>query len=140
MTIATAALDGNRVYGATAIGELGGRGCNPSDPRDTQIQEPSMHAFDAKTGKIAWQAEQSQAFGATTVAGGMTFVCTAFSQQLQIRDASNGNLLYDIPTQSGCNSGVVVAGNMVIFGEGTAENPQQSGVALYTPGAAAPKA
>jgi outer membrane protein assembly factor BamB len=136
--IATAAVDGKRVYGATGIGELGGAPCDPSNPNDTQIQDPSMHSFDTKTGEIVWQVQQSQAFGATTVAGGMTFVCTAFSQQLQIRDAATGTLVFTVPLQSGCNSGVVVAGNMLIFGEGTAENTQRPGFALYTPGGAAP--
>jgi len=137
--IGTTAVAGGRVYGATAVGELGGGGCDPSNPRDTQLQEPSMHAFDARTGKILWQGEASQAFGSTTVAGGMTFVCTAFTQQLQVRDASNGNVLLELPLAGGCNSGVVVAGNMVILGEGEAENPQHSGVAMYTPGGAAPR-
>ena len=137
--IGTTALAGTHVYGATAIGDLGGAPCDPSNPGDQQMQEPSMHAFDVKTGAIAWQQEGSQAVGATTVAGGMTFVCTAFNQQVQIRNKADGSPVFAIPLQSGCNSGVVVAGNMVIFGEGEAENPQHAGVSLYTPNAEAPK-
>src|SRR5207248_7984741 len=137
--IGSAALAGNRVYGATAIGDLGGQPCDPSNPSDQQLQEPSMHAFDAKTGAQTWMQEQSQSVSATTVAGGMTFVCTAFSQQLQIRNTSDGTPVVILPLQSGCNSGVVVSGNIVLFGEGEAENPQHSGIELYTPGAEAPK-
>ena len=70
----------------------------------------------------------------------MTFACTAFSQQLQIRNKNDGTPVFTIPLQSGCNSGVVVAGNMVIFGEGEAENPQHSGITLYTPNAEPPHA
>ena len=60
--IATTAYDGRRVYGATALGDFGKfeKGtqvlCDPSDPRDTPMQEPSVHAFDAATGAVAWQA------------------------------------------------------------------------------------
>jgi outer membrane protein assembly factor BamB len=137
--IGTAAIDGRHVYGATAIGELPGAPCDPSNPKDQQVQEPSMHAFDARTGKILWQGAGSQSVSATTVAGGMTFVCTAFSQQLQVRDASTGTPLFAIPIRAGCNSGVVVAGNMVLVGEGEAENPTASGIELFTPGAAPPR-
>jgi outer membrane protein assembly factor BamB len=130
--IGTTALDGQHVYGATAIGKLSGPPCDPSNPNDTEIQEPSMHAFNASTGDVLWQQEGAQSVSATTVAGGMTFTCTAFSQQLQIRNASDGSPVAIIPVPSGCNSGVVVAGNFVIIGEGEAENGDHSGVELFT--------
>ena len=138
--IGTAALDGSHVYGATAIGELPAPPCDPSNPNDTQVQEPSMHAFDARTGALLWEQEQSQSVSATTVAGGMTFVCTAFSQQLQIRNVADGSPVVIIPLAGGCNSGVVVAGNMVIIGEGEAENSSNSGVELFTPNGDPPRA
>ena len=137
--IGTAAVDGTHVFGATAIGELGGQPCDPSNPRDTQMQEPSMHAFVLRGGATYWQQEGSQSVSATTVAGGMTFTCSAFSQELQIRDKIDGHLVDSIPLPSGCNSGVVVAGNMVLIGEGEAENSNDSGVELYTPMGEPPK-
>ena len=63
----------------------------------------------------------------------MTFACTAFSQQLQIRNASDGSPVAILPLASGCNSGVVVAENFVIIGEGEAENSWHSGAELFTP-------
>src|SRR5438045_6172461 len=104
--IGSAALGGGRVFGPTAIGDFPGQPCDPSDPGDQQLQEPSMHAFDILTGDRAWQQEGSQSVSATTVAGKMTFVCTAFSQQLQIRHAKDGSPVVTIPLPSGCNSGV----------------------------------
>jgi hypothetical protein len=60
--VATAAYDGRRVYGATAIGDFGrfaGESgasvlCNPSNPRDQQMQVPSAHSFDARTVAVVW--------------------------------------------------------------------------------------
>ena len=92
-----------------------------------------MHAFDIGTGDVAWQQTGSQAVSATTVAGRMTFTCTAFSQQLQIRHVKDGTPVVILPLASGCNSGVVVAGNMVIIGEGEAENSEHAGIELFTP-------
>jgi outer membrane protein assembly factor BamB len=142
--IATAAYDGNRVYGATALGDFGrfeGVGqpqCQPNNPRDQPIQEPSMHAFDAKTGRVVWQAMQSQSFAPTTVAGGMTWNGTATSKQVLVRDAGNGNLLSSISLPASCYSPVTVAGNAVLFGTGSPEQGSPAGVYLYTPGGGTP--
>ncbi len=97
--IATAAYDGRHVYGATALGDYGrfeGGGevhCDPGNPRDTPTQEPSVHAFKAATGAVLWQASKAASFGATTVAGSMTFNCPAFGAVVQVRKASTGSLL-----------------------------------------------
>src|SRR5207244_9889677 len=69
--IGTTAIDGKRVYGATALGDFGrfegfGQSDCFGDPRDTPVQEPSVHALDARTGHIAWQGELCQSFGPTT--------------------------------------------------------------------------
>ena len=74
--IATTAYDGHRVYGSTAIGDFGNfeKGtqifCDPGNPRDPAMQEPTVHAFDAATGAVAWQADNAASFAPTTVAGG----------------------------------------------------------------------
>jgi outer membrane protein assembly factor BamB len=97
-------------------------------PNDQPIQEPSMHAFDAATGKVAWQGVASQSFGPTTVAGGMTFVGTGITKQLQIRDASTGVLLHVIPLPAANDSGVSVVGNSIFFGTGSSEQGSPAGV------------
>jgi outer membrane protein assembly factor BamB len=137
--IATTAFDGDRVYGATALGDFGrfegfgALGCQPGNPHDQLIQEPSMHAFDAKTGNVAWQGYLSQSFGPTTVAGGMTFVGTGIQRGIQIRDASNGLLVWIIPLPAPSDSGIVVTKNALVFGTGSSEQGMPDGVWAYTP-------
>jgi outer membrane protein assembly factor BamB len=138
--IATPAYDGTRVIGATALGDFGrfeGFGtlfvCQPGNRRDTLIQEPSLHAFDAKTGKVLWEQPLSQSFSATTIAGGMAFVGLAVLNQVQIRDADNGNLLTTLPLPAASQSGVVVSGNTLLFGTGSSEQGAPTGIYAFTP-------
>jgi polyvinyl alcohol dehydrogenase (cytochrome) len=142
--IATAAYDGARVYGATAIGDFGrfegfgDLGCEPGNPSDTPAQEPTLHAFDAKSGAVDWQATATPSFGPASVAGGMTFVCANLLpqnpyQRVDVRDARDGTPLAGIPLPVGCTSGIVEAGNAIFFGTGTNEQPQPAGVWAYTP-------
>lgn len=144
--IATAAYDEARVYGATAIGDFGrfegfsDLGCHPGDPRDLPVQEPTLHAFDAKSGRVEWQATTTPSLSPTSVAGGMTFVCAPALpqnpfQRIDIRDAETGVPVWEIPLPVGCLSGVVESGNALFFGTGTSEQPQPAGVWAYTPGA-----
>ena len=44
--------------------------CDPSDPHDVIQQNPSDHAFDAATGAVLWQENNTASFSATTVARG----------------------------------------------------------------------
>ena len=66
--ITTTAFDGNRVYGSTALGDYGNFEkdtqilCDPGNPRDTSLEEPTVHAFDAATGAVAWQADNAPSF------------------------------------------------------------------------------
>jgi polyvinyl alcohol dehydrogenase (cytochrome) len=138
--LGSTAYDGSRAYGATALGDLnpGGSGCQPSNPQDLPTQEPSMHAFDIMTGTVGWQQQQSQSFGATTVAGGMTFVGSGVRTEIQIRDAASGNLLKSLSLPASSNSGTTVVGNAVIFGTGTNQQASPAGVYAYTPLGAAP--
>jgi len=140
--IGTTAFDGNRVYGATALGDFGrfegfgSLGCQPGNPKDQLIQEPSMHALDAKTGTVSWQGVLSQSFGPTTVAGGMTFVATGITREIQIRDAATGVLVWILPLIASSDSGVVVTKNAIVFGTGSSEQGLPDGVWAYTPLAA----
>lgn len=143
--IATAAYDGKRVYGATALGDFGrfegfsDLGCEPGNPGDLPAQEPTLHGFHASSGSVAWQATATPSFAPTSVAGGMTFVCANLLpqnavQRIDIRNASNGVVVSAIPLPVGCLSGVVEVGNTIFFGTGTSEQPQPAGVWAYTPG------
>ncbi len=138
--IATAAYDGQHVYGSTAIGDYGrfeGAGaiyCDPGNPADTPIQEPSVHAFDAATGAVLWQADHAGSFSPTTVAGGITFNGPALSGSiLDVRLASTGALLVAVPLPQANWSGVATVGNAVVLGVGSTYNAKDAGIVVLTP-------
>jgi outer membrane protein assembly factor BamB len=136
--LGTPAFDAGHVYGATALGDLGRfegfgtLGCQPGNPRDGLIQEPSIHSFDASKGNVQWQGYASQSFGPTVVAGGMTFVGTGILRSIQVRDASNGNLVHVIPLPAPSDSGIIVVGKSLFFGTGSSEQAAPVGVWSYS--------
>ncbi len=142
--IATAAYDGTHVYGSTSLGDFGRfeRGtqvhCDPGDPRDTSNQEPSVHAFAAATGAVLWQESNAASFGATTVAGGMTFNCPAFGAVVQARSAATGSLLDQAALPMDCWSGVATVGDALVLGTGTASEGSPDGLVVLTPGGKRP--
>ena len=131
-------LQRNVVFGATGLGDIGF--CTPDDPRDLPVQDPSFHAFDATTGTVAWQANASQAPGATTVAAGMTFVGNIATPVIQIRDAATGLPVNVLTLPSSCFCAIAVAGNGVFFGTGSPQQGAGNGVYAYTPLASPPRA
>ena len=142
--IATTAYDGTRVYGSTAIGDFGrfeGVGekvCRPSDPRDTTQQEPTVHAFDATTGKVAYQASNAASFAPTTVAGGMTFNGVGLDPVIDVRSAADGKVLATYRLAAPCWSGIATVGNAIVFGTGASQQGSPDGIIAYTPAGAAP--
>jgi outer membrane protein assembly factor BamB len=132
--LGTTAYDGQRVVGATALGDfgrfegVGALGCQPGNPNDGLVQEPSIHAFDPASGTVKWQGYASQSFGPTTLAGGMSFVGTGIARTIQIRDASAGTLLRTIPLLAPSDSGVIVVGKSIFFGTGSSEQAAPAGV------------
>jgi len=142
--IASTAFDGARVYGSTALGDFGrfeGGGevhCDPGNPRDTPQQEPSVHAFNAATGAVTWQASGAASFGATTVAGSMTFNCPAFGAVVQVRSAATGSLLDQTPLPTACWSGIATVGDALILGTGSSTTASPDGIVLLTPGGRPP--
>ncbi len=142
--IATTAYDGRRVYGTIALGDFGRFEkdsqilCDPSNPRDTPIQQPTVNAFGAATGAVAWQSDGRSSFAPTTVAGGMTFNGPASGSLILVRDAASGDLLDSIATPGPVWSGIATVGNALVTGIGESYNAQPAGVAVLTPGGARP--
>lgn len=136
--LATTAYDGHRVVGATALGDFGRfegfgtLGCQPGNPNDGLIQEPSIHAFSPQSGAVQWQGYASQSFGPTVLAGGMSFVGTGILRSIQIRDASNGLLIHTIPLPAPSDSGVIVVGKSIFFGTGSSEQAAPTGVFMFS--------
>jgi outer membrane protein assembly factor BamB len=143
--IGTTAYDGQRVYGATGIGDFfptkhGIRPvCDPSDPRDVESQNPTNHAFAAATGAVAWQTDGTPSFAPTTVAGGMTFNGASLSQVLDVRATSSGALLAQIHLPQFNWSGIATVGNALVFGIGTTADATGSGIEVFTPGGGLPR-
>jgi outer membrane protein assembly factor BamB len=142
--IATAAYDGDRVYGATALGDFGrfetngSNLCDPSDPRDTALQEPSVHEFDARTGAVSYAGTGGASFAPTTVAGGMTFNCPALRPDADVRDASTGQRIASVALPAPCWSGIATVGNALVLGTGASFSGAGSGIMALTPGGAPP--
>ena len=138
--IGTTAYAQGKVYGSTGIGDIGNTTvCEPGNPRDTVIQEPSAHAFDARRGKVIWQDAHAASLSPTTVARNMTFNCLALSNALQIRDAKTGTLLNQLTIPVPCWSGVATVGNALVLGTGTTTAGSPDGVLVFTPGGQPPR-
>jgi polyvinyl alcohol dehydrogenase (cytochrome) len=131
--IGTTAYDGARVYGSTALGDVPPPVCDPSNPVDTPLQEPSVHAFDGFTGQVAWQETDGASFSPTTVAGGMTFNSVALRPVVDVRDSATGDLLAQLPLAIPSWSGVATVGNAVVVGMGTSYAGTPAGIAVFTP-------
>jgi outer membrane protein assembly factor BamB len=143
--IATTAYDGSGIYGSTALGDVGNFEmdvqvlCDPGNPRDTGRQEPTVHAFNATSGKVTWQASGAASFAPTTVAGGMTFNGPALNGGvLQVRRVSSGALLESVTTPGPIWSGVATVGDALVTGVGSSYSAQPAGIAVLTPGGAPP--
>jgi polyvinyl alcohol dehydrogenase (cytochrome) len=140
----TAGYDGHQVYGSTALGDFGRfeRGsqvlCDPSNPRDLPMQEPTVHSLDAATGQVRWQARGAASFAPTTVAGGLLFNGLALHLALQVREAATGRLLTELPLPAPCWSGVATVGDAIVFGTGASEYGSPDGVYAFTPGGRPP--
>jgi outer membrane protein assembly factor BamB len=131
--IGPAAFDGKRVYGSTAVGELADSPCDPNDPRDTKVQEPSFHAFDARTGNVAWELSKAYGFGATSVADGVVFngVGAPLHAELRAYKASDGTLLKAFPADGAVNSSAAIVGKAIYFGTGNSFNGEGGAVVAY---------
>ncbi len=142
--IATTAFDGQRVYGATAIGDYGrfesngSQVCEPGNPRDVTIQNPTDHAFNAQTGAVDWQADGFASFASTTVAGGMTFNGVALQSVVQVRDAASGRVIVQVKLPQANWGGIATVGDALVLGVGSTYDATSSGIEVLTPGGTAP--
>jgi outer membrane protein assembly factor BamB len=136
--IGSTAFDGQRVFGATAIGDGridgSGRFCEPSNPRDTAIQEPSMHALGIDGG-VLWQKNLNHSAAPTTVANGVVFSgllgIQPFSPEpfaVKAYDAESGQLLASFTMPGSVNSAAVPLGASIYVGSGTTIDGSGGGV------------
>jgi outer membrane protein assembly factor BamB len=136
--IGSTAFDGQRVFGATAFGDgrLDGSGrCAPLNPRDTFLQDPSMHALGIDGGRVLWQQNHNYSAAPTTVANGVVFSgllgIEPFRPEpfaLKAYDAESGELLASFPMPGSVNSAAVPLGDSIYVGSGTTTDGSGGGV------------
>jgi polyvinyl alcohol dehydrogenase (cytochrome) len=135
--IGSTAFDGQRIYGGTGYGDFGAAAlCDPSNPRDLPIQDPSFHALNLKTGTIEWEVEFSYTFGASTVGNGVVFNGTAgldglLLPALQVFDAATGQIVGEFPMPGSVNSSATIVDNMIFFGTGNSFDGSGSSVQAF---------
>lgn len=125
-------LDG-RFFSATGFGDFSA--CNPSNPADLVVpQEPSMDAFDALTGAVAWQAEQAQSVAATVAGNGVVFVShndiLAGTSALMAFDAATGAQVLDL-SLSASEGPPTPVGRMLLEPTGNVATGAGGGVTAY---------
>ncbi len=131
-----AAFDGQHLYSATGIGDgspftLTGL-CRPSNPRDTFLQDPSMHALNADPSippehRILWEQSGNHSFGATSLSNGVVFsglvgpvptLGLFVPSGLNAFNAADGTLLATLPMPGSVNSAATPVGNMLFVTSG----------------------
>ena len=129
------AFDGQRVYGGTAFGELGNPNgvCDPSDPRDTAQQQPTMHAFDPVARSVPWEQNGGASSAASAVSGSpaVVFNGTLFPPSLRAFDAATGTPLQSFTFPGSVNSSPAIVGGLLVVGSGNSFNGSGSAVNAY---------
>src|SRR5436309_3345710 len=133
--IGSTAFDGQRVYGGTAFGELGNPNgvCDPSDPRDTAQQQPTMHAFDPVARSVPWEQNGGASSAASAVSGSpaVVFNGTLFPPSLRAFDAATGTPLQSFTFPGSVNSSPAIVGGLLVVGSGNSFNGSGSAVNAY---------
>jgi outer membrane protein assembly factor BamB len=146
-----AAFDGAHIFSATGVGDgnpftLTGL-CDPSNPRDTFLQEPSVHALNAAPSvpsnqRILWEQSKNQSFGATSLGNGVVFsgfigIPPGFDgippvgPALNAYDAGKGTLLATFPLPGSVNSAATPVGNMLFVTTGNVIDGSGRGVHAF---------
>jgi polyvinyl alcohol dehydrogenase (cytochrome) len=134
--IGSTAFDGHRIYGGTGYGDFGAALCDPSNPVDLPLQDPSFHSFNLDNGAIEWQANFSYTFGASTVGNGVVFNGTAglgtlLPPALQAFDSATGQIVGEFAMPGSLNSSATIVGNMIFVGTGNSFDGGGSSVQAF---------
>jgi outer membrane protein assembly factor BamB len=108
----------------------------PACPDATLASNPtravSLHALDAATGAVVWQAPSLPTYAAATYAGGVVFAPSTVGFSADAYDADTGVPLWSFPMGGAAASGMAIVGASVFVGaglafesEGGAEMPPQ---------------
>lgn len=133
-----ASFDGTHIFAATSLGDgniVTQTGlCDPSDPRDTFLQEPSMHALDAANGNVLWERVQNHSVAPTSVANDVVFsgLIGIEGFGMNAYDARTGNQLMRLPVGGSINSAATPLGNMLFVTAGDSTDGKNSGVFAFS--------
>ncbi|HEY2527193.1 MAG TPA: PQQ-binding-like beta-propeller repeat protein, partial [Xanthobacteraceae bacterium] len=132
-----ASFDGRRIFAATSLGDgniATQTGlCNASDPRDTFLQEPSMHALAVQDGTILWEQMQNHSVAPTSTANGVVFsgLIGIEGFGLNAYDAATGRLLVRLPMNGSVNSAATPVGKHLFVTAGTSVDGTGSGIFAF---------
>jgi outer membrane protein assembly factor BamB len=130
-------FDGAHIFGATSLGDgnvLTQTGlCDPSNPRDTFLQEPSMHALDIWNGRILWEQPHNHSVAPTSLANRVVFsgLVGIDGFGLNAYNARRGTLLMRIPMGSSVNSAATPVGDMLFVTAGDSTDGKGGGVFAF---------
>jgi len=133
-------FDGTHIFAATGLGDgdiVHQTGlCNPSDPRDTFLQEPSMHTLDVANGNVAWEKTQNHSFAPTSIANGVVFSSLVGIDGfgLNAYDPNTGNLAAHIPMTSSVNAAPTPLRDMLFVTAGNSTDGQGGGIFAFALG------
>src|SRR5208337_4853661 len=98
--------------------------CDPANPRDTFIQEPSMHALNAVDGGILWEQGFNHSFAATSLADGVVFsgLVGIEPPALNAYNARSGHLLASFSMPGSVNSAATPVGKMLFVTSGNSSD------------------
>ena len=132
-----ASFDGHRIFAATSLGDgniATQTGlCNPSDARDTFLQEPSMHALAVQGGTIRWEQMHNHSVAPTSTASGVVFsgLIGIEGFGLNAYDAATGRLLVRLPMNGSVNSAATPIGKHLFVTAGTSVDGTGSGIFAF---------
>ncbi|HUY64274.1 MAG TPA: PQQ-binding-like beta-propeller repeat protein [Acidimicrobiales bacterium] len=94
-----------------------GKTCDP-------LRVASLHAVDATTGAVKWQALVSvPTYAAVTYSNGVVFAPSTTGFSVVAYDASTGTPLWAFPMGASMSSGASIVGSRLFVGAGTSEGP-----------------
>ncbi len=134
-----ASFDGEHIFAATSVGDGNIAApnpsdlCDPSNPEDTFLQEPSMHAFSMQSGAILWEQTQNHSVAPTSLANGVVFsgLLGIEGFGLNAYDTRTGERLATIPMAGSVNSAATPLGGTLYVTAGTSVDGSGGGVFAF---------
>lgn len=132
-----ASFDGDQIFAATSLGDgniaLQVGLCDPSNPKDLFLQEPSMHSFAIDSGDVIWQQTFNHSVAPTSVANGVVFsgLIGIEGFGLNAYHGETGRLLIRLPIDSSVNSAATPLGDKLFVTKGNSTDGTGGGVLAF---------